>query len=145
MKKDRVRQKLKEIEESLDIIQEGLPLEARDFKALGLVKDGIYKRLEFCIQNLIDIFSLIYSSLNLGVPSSLDDIFEGLVKKKIFSEEIISLVLEMKGLRNILIHRYGKIDDDIVHDLLTERLSDFKRIILVIDNYLAKGLSRNKK
>ena len=40
--------------------------------SLGIVKDGIYKRLEFSIQNLVDIFSMIYSDLNLGVPSSVD-------------------------------------------------------------------------
>lgn len=128
----RISQKLQEVEESLEIIKEGLPDEIDEFKLLGLVKDGIYKRLEFCIQNIIDIFSMIYSSLHLGVPQSIDDVFAELVHKKIFSKEIISLVQEMKGLRNILI-RYGKINEEIVYGLLKERLDDFERIIAAIE------------
>jgi len=133
-----IQQKLREIEDSLSLIKENLPSEVDEFKAMGLPKDGIYKRLEFSIQNLVDIFSLIYSSLKLGTPSSLDDIFKGLLNKKIFSVKVISLVQEMKGLRNILIHRYGKIDDEIIYELLTERLGDFELIIGAIEKHLKK-------
>ncbi len=51
----RIKQKIKEIEESLKLIQENLPDSEEEFKALKLVKDGIYKQLELSIQNLIDI------------------------------------------------------------------------------------------
>ncbi len=82
---------------------------------------------------------MIYSSLNLGVPSSLDDIFFGLQKKKVFSSEIIDLVQEMKGLRNILTHRYAIVDDGRVYELLTERLDDFERISAAIEKFLQKA------
>lgn len=131
-----IKQKLKEIDESIELIKDNIPRGMEEFKALGLVKDGIYKKLEFSIQNLIDIFSLIYSSLNLGVPSTLDDIFDGLRDKKVFSSEIISLVQEMKGLRNILIHKYGKINDSIIFELVSERLDDFEKIVDVIEKHL---------
>ncbi len=133
MTSERIRQKLREIEDSLEMIKEGLPEDVDEFLSLGLVKDGIYKRLEFCIQNLIDIFSIIYSSLHLGVPGNVDDIFEELTGKKVFPKQIMLLVQEMKGLRNILIHRYGKINDKTVYDLLTERLDDFEKIMAAIE------------
>ncbi|MBS3170111.1 hypothetical protein J4210_06535 [Candidatus Woesearchaeota archaeon] len=46
---------------------------------------------------------MIYSLHRLGVPSAIDDIFDGLAQKKIFPRSIIALAQEMKGLRNILI------------------------------------------
>src|SRR3989344_1681202 len=119
MDKERIFHKLKEIEDSLELIREGIPGSALTFSNLGLVKDGIYKRLEFCIQNLIDIFS-------------------GLRSKKVFSKDVLVLVEEMKGLRNILIHRYGKIDDDLVYALLTERLEDFEKITHSIEKLVRK-------
>lgn len=61
MSASRILKKIKEIEESLELIEENLPDSEKDFRELGLVKDGIYKRLEFCIQNIIDILSMIYS------------------------------------------------------------------------------------
>jgi len=129
---------IKEIEENLELISENLPSSSKEFKSMGLVKDGIYKRLETSIQNLIDIFSMIYSSSNFGVPSSLDDIFDGLLENKVLPKKVIVLVNEMKGLRNILVHRYGKIDDALVYDLLKERLGDFDTIILSVDKFLQK-------
>ena len=132
--KSRILQKLKEIQENLDLINDHLPSSSQEFKALGLVKDGIYKRLEFSIQNLIDICSMVYSGLQLGVPSDTDDIFNKLLEKKIFPEKTILLIQEMKGLRNILIHRYGKIDDEIIHELLTERMNDFDNVLSIIEN-----------
>lgn len=135
MLKERVFEKLKEIEESLDLIGSNLPESLDEFKKLGLAKDGIYKRLENCIENLIDIFSMIYSDLDLGIPSDDDDILKRLKENKTFGDEIITLVKDMKGLRNLLIHKYGKIDDDIVFELLTEHLSDFDKVNKEIVNY----------
>jgi len=39
----------------------------------------------------------------------------------------------MKGLRNLLVHEYGRVDDEIVFETVRERLGDFdafKREIL---------------
>lgn len=83
------------------MIEEGLPPSIENFKGAGLIKDGIYKRLEFCIQNLIDIFSSIYTSEQLGVPNDLDDIFNGLQKKNVLSRQTLSIMQDMKGMRNI--------------------------------------------
>lgn len=133
-----IQQKLKEIQDNIDLISEHLPGDEEEFASLGLVKDGIYKRLEFSIQNLVDIFSMIYSSLNLGVPADLDDIFEGLQRHKIFDKKILHIVQEMKGLRNILIHRYGEINDTTIYGLLTERIADFDTIMNAVEKYMEK-------
>ncbi len=135
MLKERVFKKIKEIEENLDLISKNLPESTEKFKKMGLVKDGIYKRLEFCIKNIIDIFFMVYSDKDLGIPADEEDILNKLKKEKIFSKEIIKLVKDMKGLRNLLVHKYGEIDDDLVYDLLTERLSDFDKIIKDITSY----------
>jgi len=133
----RIEEKLREIEDSLAIIEEGLPATVEDFKHSGLIKDGLMKRLEFCIQNLIGVFSLIYSTEKLGVPASLDEIFSGLLEKKIFSKKVLDLARDMKGMRNILIHKYGKVDDDLVYEHLQEHLDDFRLLIKAVDKYLS--------
>lgn len=134
----RILQKIKEIEESLELIQENLPSSEREFVKLGLIKDGIYKRLEFSIQNIIDIFSIIYSEGNYGVPSNTDDVLNGLKEKKVFTSEIMILVSKMKGMRNILAHRYGEIEDALIYGQLSDNLSDFNKIITALENHLSK-------
>ena len=57
------------------------------------------------------------------------------------SERILAKLDEalkkMKGFRNLLVHEYGRIDDEIVYDMVRNRLSDFtdfkKEIIKVLD------------
>lgn len=136
MQKQRIFEKFKEIEENVALIEDNLPSSLKEFKALGLVKDGIYKRLEHSVENIIDIFAVVYSSLNLGVPADDDDILERLKTKKVFDENLIKTVKAMKGLRNILVHRYGTIHDEDVYEMLTDHLSDFTKIKSAVVKHL---------
>src|SRR3989344_133641 len=94
---DIIKHKIKEIEESLSLIEENLPENYENFVGLGLVKDGIYKKIEFCIENMLDICSIINSDLNIGIPSSEDDIIDNLEKKKLISKKLSEKIKEMKG------------------------------------------------
>lgn len=68
MRKEIIKTKLQEMEESVNIVKENLPKTLEDFLELGLVKDGIYKKIEFAIENVIDICNIINSDLKLGIP-----------------------------------------------------------------------------
>lgn len=59
--------KISEIEESVNLIDDNLPETFEEFRGLGLVRDGMYKRLEFAVENVFDICSILNSDLKLGV------------------------------------------------------------------------------
>ena len=42
----------------------------------------------------------------------------------------------MKGFRNIVVHRYGKIDDELAYSILIDHLGDFAHFKLEIENFL---------
>jgi len=42
----------------------------------------------------------------------------------------------MKGFRNILVHRYGKIDDKLAFRILKENLGDFYEFMKEIEEFL---------
>lgn len=73
-----IRTKIAEIQESFELIGENLPDSLEGFTSLGLLKDGMYKRIEFSIENVFDICAIINTDLRLGIPRSDDDI---LIKK----------------------------------------------------------------
>lgn len=125
IRKEEIKQKLREIDDSVNIVQENLPSIFKNFLALGLVKDGIYKRIEFAIENVIDVCSILNADLSLGVPADDDDIIEKLEVNKVLSEELIKKIRNMKGFRNILVHRYGRVQDELAFDILHNNLSDF--------------------
>ena len=62
-----IRSKMADIDESVSLVEANLPPSFEDFSELGLVKDGIYKRMEFSIESIIDILSIINSDLRLSI------------------------------------------------------------------------------
>ena len=80
LRTDIIKSKLKIIEENVELVKENLPADVNEFKDLGLVKDGIYKRIETSIQEVMSICSLINSDLKLGIPSNRDDIIISLIE-----------------------------------------------------------------
>lgn len=52
MRETTIRIKLQEIVEGVSLVQDALPENAEEFHNIGLIKDGIYKRIEFAIENV---------------------------------------------------------------------------------------------
>ncbi len=121
-----VYSKITEIDESLKIVKDNLPDEVEEFVTLGIVKDGIYKRLEYAIEDVFDICHVINADLSLGIPSSEEDVIENLRNRGIIDSDISDKLMAMRKFRNIVVHRYGKIDDRIAFSLLENELGDFE-------------------
>ena len=129
---------MKEIDEGIALVHEHLPSTADKFRNLGLIKDGIYKRIEFAVEDVFDICAIINTDLALGVPGEDDDILEHLVNNDIISKALHRKILGMKGFRNIVVHRYGTIDDALAFRLLTENIGDFAEFLDEVDGILKK-------
>jgi len=134
-----IRSKLVDIEESVSLVEENLPSSFEEFSRLGLVKEGIYKRMEYAIENIIDICSIINSDLRLSVPESEESFVESLASIGILTPNIAEKTRRMKGFRNIIVHRYGRIDDLLAHKILTEHMEDFYEFIESIERFLEKS------
>jgi uncharacterized protein YutE (UPF0331/DUF86 family) len=91
------------------------------------------------IECVIDISSLLVIGLCLGLPAEEDALFEKLTQAGIISLSMRETLRIMKGLRNILVHEYGGVDDRIVYEVRQNRMGDFemfKREILQAFDYL---------
>ena len=131
-----IRSKMADIEESVSLVEANLPPSSEEFSELGLVKDGIYKRMEFAIENIIDICSIINSDLRLSIPEKEESFVESLVNFGILTQDMAEKIRRMKGFRNIIVHRYGRIDDILAHKILTEHMEDFYEFIELIERFL---------
>jgi len=129
MRKEIILSKINEIEESITLIVDNMPDDFEEFENLGLLKDGIYKRIQYIIENILDICAIINSDMKISSPGEEDDIIDNLVKNKVLSQSIGKKIKELKGFRNIIIRRYGKIDDKLSFELIKENLGDFDKII----------------
>jgi uncharacterized protein YutE (UPF0331/DUF86 family) len=127
---EKIRVLLLEIDESLELIHEYLP-ESRDFNEfvdLRIIKDGLYKRLEYVLQNIFDICAIINRDMKLGIPQNDEDIINNLINAGILDSKMGGLLKDMKGMRNILVHQYGRINDKIVFEVFMTQLDDIASI-----------------
>jgi uncharacterized protein YutE (UPF0331/DUF86 family) len=134
-----IRAKIREIEEGIDLVEAHLPGTFDQFSRLGLIKDGIYKRTEFAIENVFDICAIINTDLSLGMPGEDEDIVDHLVTGHIISEALGMKLRTMKGFRNIVVHKYGTIDDRLAFGVLTRNIQDFSAFISEIGSFLERS------
>ena len=139
MRVDIIRTKIKAIEESLKLVEKHLPDTFEEFSGLELVKDGIYKRLEFCIENVFDICAVINTDLELGIPESDENIVDNLARNNVINGELEEKLKSMRGFRNILVHRYGSINDELAFSIMKDCLQDFSKFIGEIEGFIEEN------
>jgi len=69
------------------------------------------------------------STLRLGLPSCEEDILETLESATVFPAATMARIKSLRAFRNILVHRYGRVNDHLVFRVLTDQLADFDTFI----------------
>ncbi len=102
-----------------------------------------YKKLDPIVLNLqraceasIDIAMYIVSNRKLGVPQTKKEAFIKLEENKLISKEISKNMQKMIGFRNIAIHEYKQIEEEILADIIENHLTDltdFAKAILNLE------------
>ena len=141
MKKKRFREgiiriKIRDITDGVTLVKEHLPDSVQEFRKLGLVRDGIYKRIEFAIEDVFDVCAILNTDLGLGVPGEDEDILVHLVQNDIITSRMQEKIKGMRGFRNIVVHRYGTIDDALAFQLLKENIDDFSLFTADVEKIL---------
>jgi len=123
--RERVLSRIDELDgylKELDII---MPTDFRAYKVIEK-KRSCERLLQIAIEAIINICALMVTGLRLGIPSEEDDIFDKLEQSKIITPAMKETLKRMKGFRNILLHEYGHIDDDLVYGILKNNIKDFR-------------------
>jgi uncharacterized protein YutE (UPF0331/DUF86 family) len=68
---------------------------------------------------------MLVSGLRLGLPGEENDLFEKLARRGVVSPAMTETLGRMKGMRNILVHEYGRVDDALVFETVRDHLADF--------------------
>lgn len=131
--RDRVLAKLDELDGYLRELRSIAPESFEEY--LGVEKKRACERLaQVAVEAALDVCALLVAGMRLGLPGEEDDLFEKLTRSKAISEPMADTLRRMKGLRNLLVHEYGRVNDRIVFEVVSQRLGDFeafKREVLV--------------
>lgn len=136
--KERILLKLQKMNQYLDELGSMLPSTEEDYLDDLKVRRACEKTIEAAIEEVIDILSLLVSCFKLGVPTSEDNIIQIIEKKTTMNPTLLAKIKEMKGFRNILVHKYGEIDDERVYAFLIAEQDDFTLFEKEVKAYLKK-------
>jgi len=64
--------------------------------------------------------------LRLGLPAEEENLFDRLEQALVFSPDLVRTLRAMRRFRNILVHDYGAVDDEIVFRLALRLSGDVK-------------------
>ncbi len=123
---DKTNEVKKYIEELYDII----PDKFEKYKANNMAKAACERYFEKIIEAITDLAFMIIAKKKFEIPEDDIDAFRILLEHKIIEEDLYKKLRDAKGMRNILAHEYGKIDDNIVFKAIkTELKKDIKEFL----------------
>lgn len=94
--------------------------------------DMIVLNLQRACEAVLDLAMYVVSTRKLGLPQNKREAFVLLEESKIIDSEMSKKMQGMVGFRNIAVHDYKEIDEDILKDVIENHLTDlldFARII----------------
>ena len=97
----------------------------------------VERYLHLCIEKVIDIANHFVSFYRWREPDGYRDLFQILHEHGIIPAKELSRFQNMASFRNMLVHRYEKVDDEFVFGLFRKRLEDFDLFIKIIKEWIA--------
>ncbi len=122
--KDRINDKVNEIEMFVEELYKFVPknITLNDYKK-DIAKKAIFERYaEKIIEAIEDLSFLMINYKKLNYPEYEKEVFDILSINNIISNELSKKFKEAKGMRNFIVHQYGKIDDEIVFNSITQEI-----------------------
>lgn len=118
----KVNDKIQEIEKYLEELGSVLPSDFIEYKDDFRVKAICERYFEKIIEAVVDLAFLIIKDKSFKTPEDDKEAFDILANEEIISKELAEKLKDAKGMRNIIAHEYGKVDDEIVFHSVAEEL-----------------------
>lgn len=133
---ERIRDKLSELQSYLIELEEDIPDSMDEYLEQRITKRACERTFQLACEDVLDICNLIIAGRGFMLPKDNRDAIGKLTENKIIPEKLSSRLQDMVSFRNLLVHRYGKVDDNRVYSHLKEETIDLYKFIEVIDDFI---------
>ena len=97
---------------------------------------AIERIFQLIVDEIIDINNHIILRNKLEVPDDFQSTFMILAQNNVIGEAFAKRIAPVVGLRNILVHRYEKIDKDLFLSSVAKERDDFREYIKEMGQYI---------
>lgn len=130
----RLQDKIEEIENYISELEGIMPDNFQEYETDLKTKAACERYFEKIIEAVVDLAFLLIKDEGYKVPEEDKEAFDILEKEEIISRELAEKIKDAKGMRNILAHEYGKVDDELVFHSITEELvADVREFLKIVN------------
>ena len=131
--KERINEKIKDIEKYLFELEEISSASLKDFKSDLKTKAACERYFEKIVESLVDLVFLIIKHHKFESPNEDSEAFVILERHGVIDKLLSEKLQDAKNMRNLIIHQYEVVDDERVYEAVKDKLpSDAKEFIKYI-------------
>lgn len=119
---NRIKDKIGEIEEYLEELENIIPKDIEEYQRNIEKKAACERYFEKIIEAIVDLAQLVIKFKKFSYPDEDTQSFDILLQNKIIQKDLCEKLKDAKGMRNILAHEYGKVDDELVFEAITQEI-----------------------
>ena len=132
-----INSKMKELQKNLILLKSvSLNINKDNLKEDMIKYWGIERGIQICIECVIDISNVIISTLDIEKPDTYKECILVLGNEDIIPQRFAKQISNMVSFRNILVHDYMKIDEEIIINVLKNNLDDFAKFMNYINKWI---------
>jgi uncharacterized protein YutE (UPF0331/DUF86 family) len=110
----------------------GVPEYHADWKIQRIVERTLQMAIEVCV----DVANHVIADRGLRVPATYAEAFDVLAEAGLLAVEERDAMVRMIGFRNVVVHKYARVDAQIVVRILREHLDDLSRFAATARSWL---------
>ena len=136
--KELLSRKISRLRTYTEALKSAEDIDWEKYKSDLRAKAFVERYLHLAIEEVIDIANHLISFFKWREPTGYRDLFQILKEHGIMSEKDLPTFQNMASFRNMLVHRYETIDEELVFGLFKKRLDDFELFIRMVVNWVER-------
>lgn len=136
----RIKDKINEINKFLEEFKKIIPNNLEEYESNLEKKAACERYIEKIMEAVTDLAFLIIKDKKFKIPEDDVNAFDILLKNNIIDTDLAIKLKNAKGMKNIISHQYGDVDDEIVFQSITKELDkDVKTFLKIINKLFKRG------
>jgi len=136
--KELLSRKLSRLQNYVDVLKTAEDIDWQKYRDDLRIKAFVERYLHLAIEELLDIANHFVSFYQWREPAGYRDLLLILTEHGIFPREHLTIFQNMASFRNMLVHRYENIDDELVFGIFKKRLEDFDLFTTLIMDWVGR-------
>ncbi|PKP58111.1 MAG: DUF86 domain-containing protein [Candidatus Altiarchaeales archaeon HGW-Altiarchaeales-1] len=100
-----------------------------------IIRDAAFYKIQTAIECVTDIVAMLVRDMGKDVGDDYHNL-EILKDKDIIDEEMYEKLKKLNGMRNIIVHRYNKIEEDLIFNNIDEIRKNILNFIEIAENVI---------